>query len=150
MADNFNQSSNTTTELTSLVGRVFDGTTEAWSDYQKDYAGKTLYLQEQFRSRADIRKSGFLHMGLAKQYVSTGCGTRCRNGCGGHTVRGTDSANGKWLCTVHMGWTGRAQLYKYSNIQYTDENTAGNESTPLSITTQNRFIYGAEGSVDMG
>ena len=63
---------NTTTELTSLVGRVFDGTTEAWSDYQKDYAGKTLYLQN--NSAAEL------------------------------TVRGTDSANGKWLCTVHMGW----------------------------------------------
>ena len=30
---------NTTTELTSLVGRVFDGTTNAWSDYHKEYAG---------------------------------------------------------------------------------------------------------------
>ena len=41
----FQPIANTTTELTSLVGRVFDGTTNAWSDYQKEYAGKTLYFK---------------------------------------------------------------------------------------------------------
>ena len=137
---------NTTTELTSLVGRVFDGTTEAWSDYQKDYAGKTLYLQNNSAAELTSVKAVFYtwdwqnntYQQVAVQDVGTvAAGTQSE-------VQIPQTASG----FVRFTWDGgKSKLYKYSNIQYTDENTAGNESTPLNITTQNRFIYGADGNV---
>ena len=137
---------NTTTELTSLVGRVFDGTTEAWSDYQKDYAGKTLYLQNNSAAELTSVKAVFYtwdwqnntYQQVVEQEVGTvAAGTQSE-------VQIPQTASG----FVRFTWAnGQSVLYKYSNIQYTDENTAGNESTPLNITTQNRFIYGADGNV---
>lgn len=132
---------NTTTELTSLVGRVFDGTTEAWSDYQKDYAGKTLYLQNNSAAELTSVKAVFYtwdwqnntYQQVAEQEVGTvAAGTQSE-------VQIPQTASG----FVRFTWAnGQSVLYKYSNIQYTAENG----STPLSITTQNRFTYGAEGS----
>lgn len=133
---------NTTTELTSLVGRVFDGTTEAWSDYQKDYAGKTLYLQNNSAAELTSVKAVFYtwdwqnntYQQVVEQEVGTvAAGTQSE-------VQIPQTASG----FVRFTWAnGQSVLYKYSNIQYTDEN----ESTPLNITTQNRFIYGADGNV---
>ncbi len=145
----FQPISNTTTELTSLVGRVFDGTTNAWSDYQKEYAGKTLYFKNDSTAELTSVKAVFYTWDwqskkckqVAEQEVGTvAAGTQSE-------VQIPQTASG----FVRFTWTGgQSVLYKYSNIQYTDENTAGNESTPLNITTQNRFIYGADGNVAWG
>ena len=133
--------SNTTTELTSLVGRVFDGTTKAWSDYQKEYAGKTLYFKNDSAAELTSVKAVFYTWDwqsktckpVAEQEVGTvAAGTQSE-------VQIPQTASG----FVQFTWNGgQSVLYKYSNIQYTAENG----STPLSITTQNRFTYGAEGS----
>ena len=138
----FQPISNTTTELTSLVGRVFDGTTDAWSDYQKEYAGKTLYFKNDSAADLATVKAVFYawdwqnseYQQVAEQEVGTvAAGTQSE-------VQIPQTASG----FVRFTWTGgQSVLYKYSNIQYTDEN----ESTPLNITTQNRFIYGADGNV---
>ena len=136
---------NTTTELTSLVGRVFDGTTQAWSDYQKEYAGKTLYFKNDSAADLTTVKAVFYTWDwqsttckpVAEQEVRTvAAGTQSE-------VQIPQTASG----FVRFTWTGgQSALYKYSNIQYTDENTAENGSTPLNITTQNRFTYGTDGS----
>ena len=133
--------SNTTTALTSLVGRVFDGTTETWSDYQKEYAGKTLYFKNDSAADLATVKAVFYawdwqnseYQQVAEQEVGTvAAGTQSE-------VQIPQTASG----FVQFTWNGgQSVLYKYSNIQYTAENG----STPLSITTQNRFTYGAEGS----
>ncbi len=137
----FQPISNTTTELTSLVGRVFDGTTNAWSDYQKEYAGKTLYFKNDSTAELTSVKAVFYTWDwqsktckqVAEQEVGTvAAGTQSE-------VQIPQTASG----FVRFTWAnGQSVLYKYSNIQYTAENG----STPLSITTQNRFTYGAEGS----
>ena len=137
---------NTQTELASLVGRVFDGTTQAWSDYQKEYAGKTLYFKNDSAEELTPVKAVFYTWDwqskkckqVAEQEVGTvAAGTQSE-------VQIPQTASG----FVRFTWAnGQSALYKYSNIQYTDENTAGNESTPLNITTQNRFTYGTDGSV---
>ena len=142
----FQPIANTTTELTSLVGRVFDGTTNAWSDYQKEYAGKTLYFKNDSTAELTSVKAVFYtwdwqnntYQQVVEQEVGTvAAGTQSE-------VQIPQTASG----FVRFTWAnGQSVLYKYSNIQYTDENTAGNESTPLNITTQNRFIYGADGNV---
>lgn len=133
--------SNTTTELTSLVGRVFDGTTKAWSDYQKEYAGKTLYFKNDSAAELTSVKAVFYTWDwqsktckpVAEQEVRTVAADTQSE------VQIPQTASG----FVQFTWNGgQSALYKYSNIQYTAEN----ESTPLNITTQNRFIYGAEGS----
>lgn len=141
--------SGTTTELASLVGRVFDGTTNAWSDYQKEYAGKTLYFKNDSTAELTSVKAVFYTWDwqsktckqVAVQDVGTvAAGTQSE-------VQIPQTASG----FVRFTWDGgKSMLYKYSNIQYTDENTAGNESTPLNITTQNCFIYGADGNVAWG
>ena len=138
----FQPISNTTTELTSLVGRVFDGTTNAWSDYQKEYAGKTLYFKNDSTAELTSVKAVFYTWDwqsktckqVAEQEVGTvAAGTQSE-------VQIPQTASG----FVRFTWTGgQSVLYKYSNIQYTAENG----STPLNITTQNRFIYGADGNV---
>ena len=141
----FQPIANTTTELTSLVGRVFDGTTNAWSDYQKEYAGKTLYFKNDSTAELTSVKAVFYtwdwqnntHQQAAVQDVGTvAAGAQSE-------VLIPQTASG----FVQFTWAdGQSALYNYSNIQYTDENTAENGSTPLSIATQNRFTYGAEGS----
>lgn len=133
---------NTTTELTSLVGRVFDGTTQAWSDYQKEYAGKTLYFKNDSAADLTSVKAVFYtwdwqsktHQQVVVQDVRTvAAGAQSE-------VLIPQTASG----FVQFTWAnGKSMLYKYSNIQYTDENTAENGSMPLNITTQNRFTYGA-------
>lgn len=145
----FEPIANTTTSLTSLVGRVFDGTTNAWSDYQKEYAGKTLYFKNDSTAELTSVKAVFYTWDwqsktckqVAEQEVGTvAAGTQSE-------VQIPQTASG----FVRFTWDGgKSMLYKYSNIQYTDENTAGNESTPLNITTQNCFIYGADGNVAWG
>ena len=137
----FQPISNTTTELTSLVGRVFDGTTDAWSDYQKEYAGKTLYFKNDSTAELTSVKAVFYTWDwqsktckqVAEQEVGTvAAGTQSE-------VQIPQTASG----FVRFTWAnGQSALYNYSNIQYTAEN----ESTPLNITTKNCFIYGAEGS----
>ncbi len=141
----FQPIANTPTALTSLVGRVFDGTTQAWSDYQKEYAGKTLYFKNDSAADLTTVKAVFYtwdwqnntHQQAAVQDVGTvAAGAQSE-------VLIPQTASG----FVQFTWAdGQSALYKYSNIQYTDENTAENGSTPLSIATQNRFTYGAEGS----
>ena len=137
----FEPIANTTISLTSLVGRVFDGTTEAWSDYQKDYAGKTLYFKNDSTAELTSVKAVFYTWDwqsktckrVAEQEVGTvAAGTQSE-------VQIPQTASS----FVRFTWDGgQSVLYKYSNIQYTEEN----ESTPLSIATQNRFTYGAGGS----
>ena len=141
--------SNTTTELTSLVGRVFDGTTNAWSDYQKEYAGKTLYFKNDSTAELTSVKAVFYtwdwQSKMCKQVAEQEVGTVAAGAQSEVLISQTASG------FVRFTWTGgQSVLYKYSNIQYTDENTAGNESTPLNITTQNCFIYGADGNVAWG
>lgn len=141
----FQPIANTPTALTSLVGRVFDGTTQAWSDYQKEYAGKTLYFKNDSAADLTTVKAVFYtwdwqnntHQQAAVQDVGTvAAGAQSE-------VLIPQTASG----FVQFTWAdGQSALYNYSNIQYTDENTAENGSTPLSIATQNRFTYGAEGS----
>ena len=141
----FEPIANTQTALTSLVGRVFDGTTNAWSDYQKEYAGKTLYFKNDSAADLTSVKAVFYTWDwqnktlqkVDEQEVGTvAAGTQSE-------VLIPPTASG----FVRFTWTnGQSALYKYSNIQYTDENTAGNKSTPINIATQNRFTYGAEGS----
>lgn len=141
----FQPIANTPTALTSLVGRVFDGTTQAWSDYQKEYAGKTLYFKNDSAADLTTVKAVFYtwdwqnntHQQAAVQDVGTvAAGAQSE-------VLIPQTASG----FVQFTWVdGQSALYNYSNIQYTDENTAENGSTPLSIATQNRFTYGAEGS----
>lgn len=141
----FQPISNTTTELTSLVGRVFDGTTDAWSDYQKEYAGKTLYFKNDSAADLATVKAVFYtwdwqnskYQQVAEQEVGTVAADTQSE------VQIPQTASG----FVRFIWTdGQSALYNYSNIQYTAEN----ESTPLNITTQNRFIYGADGNVAWG
>lgn len=141
----FQPIANTTTELTSLVGRVFDGTTNAWSDYQKEYAGKTLYFKNDSTAELTSVKAVFYtwdwQSKMCKQVAEQEVGTVAAGAQSEVLIPQTASG------FVRFTWTGgQSVLYKYSNIQYTDENTAGNGSTPLSIATQNRFTYGAEGS----
>ena len=141
----FQPIASTQTALTSLVGRVFDGTTEAWSDYQKDYAGKTLYFKNDSTAELTSVKAVFYtwdwQSKTCKQVAEQEVGTVAAGAQSEVLIPQTASG------FVRFTWTGgQSVLYKYSNIQYTDENTAGNESTPLSIATQNRFTYGAEGS----
>ena len=141
----FQPIANTPTALTSLVGRVFDGTTQAWSDYQKEYAGKTLYFKNDSAADLTTVKAVFYtwdwqnntHQQAAVQDVGTvAAGAQSE-------VLIPQTASG----FVQFTWAdGQSALYNYSNIQYTDENTAENGSTPLSIATQNRITYGAEGS----
>lgn len=141
----FQPIANTPTALTSLVGRVFDGTTQAWSDYQKEYAGKTLYFKNDSAADLTTVKAVFYtwdwqnntHQQAAVQDVGTvAAGAQSE-------VLIPQTASG----FVQFTWAdGQSALYNYSNIQYTAENTAENGSTPLSIATQNRFTYGAEGS----
>ena len=145
MADNFNRSRIHRLRPPSLVGRVFDGTTQAWSDYQKEYAGKTLYFKNDSAADLTTVKAVFYtwdwqnntHQQAAVQDVGTvAAGAQSE-------VLIPQTASG----FVQFTWAdGQSALYNYSNIQYTDENTAENGSTPLSIATQNRFTYGAEGS----
>lgn len=145
----FQPIANTTTELTSLVGRVFDGTTNAWSDYQKEYAGKTLYFKNDSTAELTSVKAVFYtwdwQSKMCKQVAEQEVGTVAAGAQSEVLIPQTASG------FVRFTWTGgQSVLYKYSNIQYTDENTAGNESTPLNITTQNCFIYGADGNVAWG
>ena len=134
--------SNTTTELTSLVGRVFDGTTNAWSDYQKEYAGKTLYFKNDSTAELTSVKAVFYTWDwqsktckqVAEQEVGTvAAGTQSE-------VLIPQTASG----FVQFTWAdGQSARYNYGNIQYTDENG----STPLSIATQNCYVYnGTENS----
>ena len=137
----FQPIANTTTALTSLVGRVFDGTTETWSDYQKEYAGKTLYFKNDSAADLATVKAVFYawdwqnseYQQVAEQEVGkVAADTQSE-------VQIPQTASG----FVRFIWTdGQSALYNYSNIKYTAEN----ESTPLNITTKNCFIYGAEGS----
>ena len=145
----FEPIANTTTSLTSLVGRVFDGTTNAWSDYQKEYAGKTLYFKNDSTAELTSVKAVFYtwdwQSKTCKQVAEQEVGTVAAGAQSEVLISQTASG------FVRFTWTGgQSVLYKYSNIQYTDENTAGNESTPLNITTQNCFIYGADGNVAWG
>lgn len=145
----FQPIANTTTELTSLVGHVFDGTTNAWSDYQKEYAGKTLYFKNDSTAELTSVKAVFYtwdwQSKMCKQVAEQEVGTVAAGAQSEVLIPQTASG------FVRFTWTGgQSVLYKYSNIQYTDENTAGNESTPLNITTQNCFIYGADGNVAWG
>lgn len=145
----FQPIASTQTALTSLVGRVFDGTTEAWSDYQKDYAGKTLYFKNDSTAELTSVKAVFYtwdwQSKTCKQVAEQEVGTVAAGAQSEVLIPQTASG------FVRFTWTGgQSVLYKYSNIQYTDENTAGNESTPLNITTQNCFIYGADGNVAWG
>lgn len=138
----FEPIANTTTSLTSLVGRVFDGTTTAWSDYQKEYAGKTLYFKNDSTAELTSVKAVFYTWDwqsktckqVAEQEVGTvAAGTQSE-------VLIPQTASG----FVQFTWAdGQSARYNYGNIQYTDENG----STPLSIATQNCYVYnGTENS----
>ena len=139
----FQPISNTTTSLTSLVGRVYDGTKSAWFDYQKEYAGKALYFKNDSTAELTSVKAVFYTWDWQSKKLQ-----QVEEQEIGMVAAGTQSEVQATIPQTACGFVeftwadGKSALYNYGNIQYTAENAP----TASSIGTQNRFTYGGGGN----